>query len=66
MSRRDYEEGREDARQELREREPGPSRGGGDKAFTAAVIAKYIAIIVIVIIVAYVVLRVLNTVQSAL
>ncbi len=64
MSKRDYDEGREDARQELRE--PGPSRGGGDKAFTAAVIAKYIAIIVIVIIVAYVVLRVLNTVQSAL
>ncbi len=65
MSRRDYEEGREDARQELRE-PGGPSRGGGDKAFTAAIIVKYIAVIVIVIIVAYVVLRVLNTVQSAL
>ena len=66
MSRRDYDEGREDARREMQERELGSSSGGGDKAFTAAVIVKYIAIIIIVIIVAYVVLRILSTVGSAL
>ena len=66
MSRRDYDEGREDARREMQERELGTSRGGGDKAFTAAVIVKYIAIIIIVIIIAYVLLRILNTVGSAL
>ncbi len=66
MSRRDYDEGREDARREMQERELGASRGGGDKAFTAAVIVKYIAVIVVVLIIAYVVLRILNTVGSAL
>lgn len=65
MSRREYDEGREDARREMQERELGSSRGG-NKAFTAAVILKYVTIIIIVIIVAYVVLRVLNTVQGAL
>jgi hypothetical protein len=50
----------------MQERELGTSRGGGNSGFTVAVIVKYIALIVIVIIIAYVVLRVLSSVQSAL
>ena len=63
MSRRDYEEGYEDARREMQERELGSSRRDGDSAFTIAVVVKYLAVIVVVIIIAYVVLRILNTVQ---
>ncbi len=67
VSRRDYDEGREDARQEMRERELGSSTSGsGNSGFTVAAIVKYVAIVVIVIIIAYVVLRILNTVGSAL
>jgi len=64
MSRRDYDEGYEDARREMEERELGSSRrGGGD--FTAAMLIKYLAIIVVVIIVAYVVLQILGVIQGA-
>jgi len=65
MGRRsdDYEEGYEDARREMQERELGSSRRGGD--FTAAVLIKYLAIIVVVIIVAYVVLQILGVIQNA-
>ena len=66
MSRRDYDEGREDARREMEERELGSSRGGANSGFTVAVIVKYVAIVVIVIIIAYVVLRILEGAQSAL
>ena len=65
MSRRDYDEGYEEARREMQERELGSS-GRGSSGFTVAVIVKYIAIIVVVVIIAYVVLRVLEGVQSAL
>ena len=65
MSRRDYDEGYEDARREMQERELGSS-SSGNSGFTVAVIVKYIAMIIIVIIIAYVVLRVLSGVQSAL
>ncbi len=64
MSRRDYEEGYEDARREMREREFGSSRRD-DSSFTAAVFIKYLAIVVVVIIVAYVVLQILGAVQGA-
>lgn len=63
MSKRDYEEGYEDARREMQEREFGSPRRGGD--FTAAVLIKYLAIIVVVIIVAYVVLQILGVIQGA-
>ncbi|CAN5153912.1 hypothetical protein BH24ACT19_BH24ACT19_19730 [soil metagenome] len=59
MSRRDYEEGYEEARREMKERELGSS-GGGDKGFTIAVIVKYVAIVVVVLIIAYVVLQIVN------
>ena len=62
MSRRDYEEGYEDAHREMREREFDSPRRGSDSAFTAAVFIKYLAIVIIVVIIAYVVLRILNTI----
>ncbi len=62
--RRDYDEGYEDARREMMERETG-SRRGGDGAFTAAVFIKYAAIVIVVLIIAYVVLRILGAIQSA-
>jgi hypothetical protein len=65
MSRRDYDEGYEEARREMQEREFGSSRGDSGGAFTAAVFIKYLAIVVVVIIVAYVVLQILQTVQTA-
>ncbi|MBA3388692.1 MAG: hypothetical protein WKF28_10880 [Rubrobacteraceae bacterium] len=65
MSRRDYDEGYEDARKEMQEREFG-SRGGGGSSFTAAVLIKYLAIVIVVIIVAYVILRILNSITGAL
>jgi len=65
VSRRDYDEGYEDARKEMQEREFG-SRGGGGSSFTAAVLIKYLAIVIVVIIVAYVILRILNSVTGAL
>ena len=61
MSRRDYEEGYEDARREMEEREFGSPRRGSDGAFTTAVFIKYLALVIIVIIIAYIVLRLLNT-----
>jgi hypothetical protein len=61
--RRDYDEGYEDARRDMMEREAGPRRGG-DGAFTAAVFIKYAAIVVVVIIIAYVVLRILRAIQA--
>jgi predicted metalloprotease len=66
VSRRDYDEGYEDARKEMQEREFGGSRGGGGSSFTAAVLIKYLAIVIVVIIVAYVILRILNSVTGAL
>jgi predicted metalloprotease len=65
VSRRDYDEGYEDARKEMQEREFG-SRGGGGSSFTAAVLIKYLAIVIVVIIVAYVILRILNSITGAL
>lgn len=65
MSRRDYDEGYEDARKEMQEHEFG-SRGGGGSSFTAAVLIKYLAIVIVVIIVAYVILRILNSITGAL
>ena len=61
--RRDYDEGYEDARREMMDREAGPRRSG-DGAFTAAVFIKYAAIVILVIIVAYVILRILGVIQS--
>lgn len=61
MPRRDYDEGYEDARKEMQEREFGSSRGGS--SFTAAVFIKYLSLVVIVIIIAYVVLQVLGGIQ---
>jgi hypothetical protein len=61
--RRDYDEGYEDARREMAERETG-SRRSGDGAFTAAVFIKYAAIVIVVLIIAYVVLRVLRAIQA--
>jgi len=63
MSRRDYDEGYEDARREMEERELDSSRRGGD--FTVAILIKYLAIIIVVIIVAYVVLQILGVIQGA-
>ena len=62
MSRRDYEEGYEEARRDMRERELGTS--GGDKGFTVAVIVKYVAIVVVVLIIAYVVLQIVNSLSG--
>ena len=62
--RRDYEEGYEDARREMEEREFG-GRRGSDSSFTAAVVVKYLAIVIVVIIVAYVVLQILGAIQGA-
>ena len=62
--RRDYDEGYEDARRDMVERETG-SRRGGDGAFTAAVFIKYAAIVIVVIIIAYVVLRIVGTIRGA-
>lgn len=64
MSRRDYEEGYEDARREMREREFDSSRRGDDSSFTAAVFIKYLAMVVVVIIIAYVVLQILGAIQG--
>jgi predicted metalloprotease len=62
--RRDYEEGYEDARREMEERDIGSSRrGGGD--FTATVLIKYLATVIVVIIVAYMVLHILGGIQGA-
>jgi hypothetical protein len=61
--RRDYDEGYEDARKEMMERETG-SRRGGDGAFTAAVFIKYAAIVIVVLIIAYVVLRIVGVIQG--
>ena len=61
--RRDYDEGYEDARRDMMERETG-SRRGGNGTFTAAVFIKYAAIVIVVIIVAYVVLRILRAIQA--
>ncbi len=65
MSKRDYDEGYEEARREMQEREFGSSRRDSSGAFTAAVFIKYLAIVVVVIIVAYVVLQILQTIQTA-
>ena len=59
MSRRDYDEGYEDARREMQERERGSSRGGGD--FSIAILIKYLAIIIV----AYVVLQILGAIRAA-
>ena len=66
MSKRDYDEGREDARREMQERELGSTSGSGNSGFVVATIVKYVAIVVVVIIIAYVLLRIVNTVGSAL
>ena len=62
--RRDYDEGYEDARREMMERETGPRRGS-DGAFTAAVFIKYAAIVIVVLVIAYVVLRIVGAIQGA-
>ena len=62
--RRDYDEGYEDARREMMERETG-TRRGSDGAFTAAVFIKYAAIVIVVLVIAYVVLRILGAIQGA-
>ena len=61
MSSRYYDEGYEDARREMEEREElGSSRrGGGD--FTAAMLIKYLAIITV----AYLLLQILGVIQDA-
>jgi hypothetical protein len=61
--RRDYDEGYEDARREMMDRETGPRRSG-DGAFTAAVFIKYTAIVIVVLIIAYVVLRIVGVIQG--
>ena len=62
--RRDYDEGYEDARRDMLDRETG-SRRGGDVAFTAAVFIKYAAIVIVVLVIAYVVLRIVGAIQGA-
>ena len=62
--RRDCDEGYEDARRDMMERETG-SRRGGDGTFTAAVFIKYAAIIIVVLVIAYVVLRIVGVIQGA-
>jgi cell division septal protein FtsQ len=59
MSRRDYEEGYEDARRESASPDPEP-RSRGDASFTAAVAIKYLAIVIVVLIIAWLVLQVLG------
>ena len=66
MSRRDYDEGREDARREMEERELGSTSRGGNSGIVVATIVKYVAIVIVVVIIAYVVLRILEGAQSAL
>jgi len=61
--RRDYDEGYEDARRDLVDRETGSPRSGG--AFTAAVFIKYAAIVIVVLIIAYVVLRIVGVLRGA-
>jgi len=61
--RRDYDEGYEDARRDLVDRETGSPSGGG--AFTAAVFIKYAAIVIVVLIIAYVVLRIVGVLRGA-
>jgi hypothetical protein len=61
--RRDYEEGYEDARREMMDRETAPPRGG---AFTAAVFINYAAIVIVVLVIAYVVvLRIVGAIKGA-
>jgi hypothetical protein len=62
--RRYYDEGYEDARRDMMDRETG-SRRGGDGAFTAAVFIKYAAIVIVVLVIAYVVLRIVGAIQGA-
>ena len=62
--RRDYDEGYEDARRDMMDREAGPRRGS-DGAFTAAVFIKYAAIVIVVLVIAYVVLRIVGAIQGA-
>jgi hypothetical protein len=62
--RREYDEGYEDARREMMDRETS-SRRGSDGAFTAAVFIKYAAIVIVVLIIAYVVLRIVGVIQGA-
>jgi hypothetical protein len=62
--RRDYDEGYEDARRDMMDRETG-SRRGSDSAFTAAVFIKYAAIVIVVLVIAYVVLRIVGAIQGA-
>ena len=62
--RRDYDEGYEDARREMMDRDTG-SRRSGDGAFTAAVFIKYAAIVIVVLVIAYVVLRIVGAIQGA-
>jgi hypothetical protein len=61
--RRDYDEGYEDARRDMMDRETGPRRGS-DGAFTAVFI-KYAAIVIVVLVIAYVVLRIVGAIQGA-
>ncbi|CAN5740247.1 hypothetical protein BH18ACT11_BH18ACT11_20940 [soil metagenome] len=63
--RRDYDEGYDDARREMMERETGSRRSSGDGAFTAAVFIKYAAIVIVVLVIAYVVLRIVGAIQGA-
>jgi hypothetical protein len=61
--RRDYDEGYDDARRDMMDRETG-SRTSGDGAFAAAVFIKYAAIVIVVLIIAYVVLRIVGAIQG--
>ena len=61
--RRDYDEGYEDARRDMMDRETGSRRGSG--AFTAVVFIKYAAIVIVVLIIAYVVLRIVGAIRGA-
>lgn len=66
MARRDYDEGYEDARREVQQREFDSPRRGSNGAFTAAVFIKYLALVIIVIIIAYVVLQVVRGLQDVI
>jgi hypothetical protein len=61
--RRDYDEGYEDARRDMMDRETS-SRRGSDGAFTAAVFIKYAAFVIVVLVIAYVVLRIVGVIQG--
>ena len=61
--KRDYDEGYEDARREMMERETG-ARRGSDGAFTAAVFIKYAAIVKVVLVIAYMALRIVSAIQG--